>query len=106
MRNVGPVTQIDPCAAPGNRPGLRTCFILMVSAGLICATAMGAPASKAGTDEKSATAQTKDAAPGDFVGAETCATCHEEVAKGFASNPHNKIRHHLRGLPRGRSRAR
>jgi len=29
-------------------------------------------------------------APG-FVGSETCATCHEDVAKGFAGNPHNKI---------------
>ena len=24
-------------------------------------------------------------------GQETCATCHEEVAKGFASNPHSKL---------------
>jgi DmsE family decaheme c-type cytochrome len=29
--------------------------------------------------------------PADFVGQETCATCHEESAKGFASNPHTKI---------------
>jgi DmsE family decaheme c-type cytochrome len=27
----------------------------------------------------------------DFVGAETCASCHEEVVKNFASNPHTKM---------------
>jgi len=59
----------------------------MVGAGVLCATAFGAPAPGA----KSTGAQTKEAAPGDFIGAEACAGCHEEVAKGFASNPHNKI---------------
>jgi DmsE family decaheme c-type cytochrome len=29
----------------------------------------------------------------DFVGSETCATCHAEIAKGFDSNPHTKIAH-------------
>ena len=33
----------------------------------------------------------KDAAASDFVGSDTCAGCHEEVAKGFASNPHVKM---------------
>jgi len=28
---------------------------------------------------------------GDFVGAEVCASCHEDVAKGFAANPHSKL---------------
>lgn len=31
------------------------------------------------------------AASAQYVGSETCATCHEEVAKGFANNPHTKI---------------
>jgi DmsE family decaheme c-type cytochrome len=31
------------------------------------------------------------AAPTDFVGGEVCATCHEEVAKKFAGNPHTKM---------------
>jgi DmsE family decaheme c-type cytochrome len=66
--------------------------MLALGAGLICATAMGAAPSAAGPAAKPASApQAKDAAPGDFVGAETCATCHEEVAKGFASNPHSKL---------------
>ncbi len=87
MHRDGPVTQIPIGAAPGKMPGLRACLILMLGAGLICATAMGAPA----PGNKTASAPAKEAAPGDFVGAETCATCHEETAKGFASNPHSKL---------------
>ncbi len=30
-------------------------------------------------------------AASEYVGSETCATCHDEVAKGFANNPHTKI---------------
>jgi DmsE family decaheme c-type cytochrome len=36
----------------------------------------------------------KDAAPSvpsEFVGSEVCATCHEDVAKKFADNPHTKM---------------
>ena len=29
--------------------------------------------------------------PTDYVGSETCATCHEEAAKKFSSNPHARI---------------
>jgi DmsE family decaheme c-type cytochrome len=36
-------------------------------------------------------AQEKKAAANGYVGADTCATCHEDVVKGFANNPHNKI---------------
>jgi DNA-directed RNA polymerase subunit RPC12/RpoP len=61
--------------------------MLLLGASMLCASAMAAAASGA----KPANGQAKEAAPSDFVGAETCATCHEEVAKGFASNPHNKI---------------
>jgi DmsE family decaheme c-type cytochrome len=59
----------------------------MLGVGLLCATAMGAapPADKQADDK------TKTAAAADFAGAEACATCHEEVARGFASNPHRKI---------------
>jgi DmsE family decaheme c-type cytochrome len=59
----------------------------MLGAGLLCATAFGAPAPGA----KQAGAQAKDTTPANYVGAETCATCHEEVSKGFANNPHTKI---------------
>lgn len=29
--------------------------------------------------------------PSDFVGSETCATCHEEAVKNFSTNPHTKL---------------
>ena len=67
---------------PGKRLGLRVLLILVLGAGVYSATAR-AEAPKA--------AETKAAASGDFVGAETCATCHEEVAKKFADNPHTKM---------------
>jgi DmsE family decaheme c-type cytochrome len=41
--------------------------------------------------DKPVAAPVKEAAPSDFVGGETCATCHEEVSKGFATNPHSKL---------------
>jgi DmsE family decaheme c-type cytochrome len=41
--------------------------------------------------EKPATAQVKDTNPADYVGSDTCATCHDEVAKKFDENPHMKI---------------
>jgi hypothetical protein len=60
---------------------------MLLGASLLCVAGMAAPANGA----KPAGAQAKDAATSDFVGAETCATCHEAVVKGFADNPHNKI---------------
>jgi hypothetical protein len=59
----------------------------MLGVGMICATAQGAPAP--GT--KAAAPQAKEAAAGDYVGGETCATCHEEVSKKFEGNPHTKL---------------
>ena len=31
------------------------------------------------------------ASPSNYVGAEACATCHEDQVKGFAGNPHSKL---------------
>ena len=61
--------------------------MLVLGAGLLSVSLMAAPAPA----PKPAAAQAKDAAPGDYVGAEVCATCHEEAAKGFVNNPHTKI---------------
>jgi DmsE family decaheme c-type cytochrome len=65
--------------------------MLMLGASVLCATTLGAQAPKADSSAKPATAQVKDTAPGDYVGSETCATCHDEVSKKFASNPHTKM---------------
>lgn len=40
---------------------------------------------------KPAGKQVAQPAASEFVGSETCAGCHEEVSKGFASNPHTKM---------------
>jgi DmsE family decaheme c-type cytochrome len=60
--------------------------MLMLGASLVCATAVGAPA-----PQENAAATAKVALPADYVGADTCAMCHQEVSKGFASNPHTKM---------------
>src|ERR1700721_1093468 len=31
------------------------------------------------------------ASPSNYVGAEPCATCHQDRVKGFAGNPHSKL---------------
>ena len=91
MHEDRPVARLPIGAVPGKRPVLRGCFVLMLGAGMVCVAALGAQAPNAGPGAKAAVAQAKEAAPGDFVGSDTCATCHEEVAKKFADNPHTKM---------------
>ena len=91
MHRDGPVTRLPIGAAPDSWPGLRVCTMLMLGVALLCVPVLAAQASKAGPGDKPAAAQAKEAAPSDFVGADICATCHEEVAKGFANNPHAKM---------------
>jgi len=81
MHTNRPVTRIFG-AAPGWLSGLRVFLMLVLGAGVICATALAAPpGAKPGDAPKGAT----------NVGSDTCASCHEEVSKGFASNPHAKM---------------
>ena len=88
MHKDGPVTRLPISAAPGKQPGLRVCLMLMLGASILCATALAAPPPK----DKQAVAPAQAAAPAaTFVGADTCAGCHVEVVKGFASNPHTKM---------------
>ncbi|MGP8083849.1 MAG: DmsE family decaheme c-type cytochrome [Terracidiphilus sp.] len=87
MHRHGPVTQLPIGAAPGKMPGLQACLMLMMGAGMLCVPVLAAPAPA----DKTATAQVKDTNPANYVGSETCATCHDEVSKKFAENPHNKI---------------
>lgn len=91
MRRDGLIMQLLHFAAPRRLPASRTCLILVLSAGILGATAMAAPPDKSGQAQANAIAQTKDSAPADFVGSAVCATCHEEVTKGFADNPHTKM---------------
>lgn len=90
MHIEGPVTRLPKSAAPGFWTGLRACLILMLGAGMICATALSAqaPAKKAAAP---AVQVGNTPAGATFVGSDTCATCHDEVSKKFADNPHQKM---------------
>ena len=85
MRNSRPVTRMMFGAVPGMRLGLRVFLFLVLGSGVLTATAFAAAA------PKPKGADTKPPASSDFVGSDTCATCHEEVAKKFADNPHTKM---------------
>ena len=73
-------------AGPRMRLGLLV-LVLLFPVLMYSRTAMAAPVKRSAPAAKTQA----NAAPGDFVGQETCATCHEESAKGFASNPHTRI---------------
>jgi DmsE family decaheme c-type cytochrome len=62
--------------------------MFLLGAGILWSTALGAAQAPAA---KTSDAPSTGAAHADFVGTDTCATCHEEVSKKFASNPHNKM---------------
>ncbi len=62
------------------------CLLLLSGfAGTRLALAAG-EGQQAATFQKGATAN-----PADYVGQETCATCHEEVANKFGTNPHSRL---------------
>ena len=90
MNTNKPVTRSTFHAAPHMRPGLRVFLMLLLGAGITCATAMAAPAAGAKNPDKPAQ-QAAPATHAEFVGADTCASCHEEISKGFAANPHTKM---------------
>ncbi len=52
---------------------------------VLCGAAVATP------KEGGAAGQAKSAVAGDFAGDEACASCHEEVAKGFVANAHSKL---------------
>ena len=84
-----PVANLLVGAAPRKISGLRVCFLLLLGASILSASAMAASAKEA--KPTTTTTQAAKTAPGDFVGSETCATCHDEVSKKFADNPHTKM---------------
>ncbi len=87
MHTNRPVTRIFG-AAPKCLSGLRVFLMFLLGAGLLWATALGAAQAPAA---KASNAPAPAAAHADFVGSDTCATCHDEVSKKFASNPHQKM---------------
>lgn len=71
----------------------RLYFTLLLNAMLLSIAAQAAPAN--GSD--SAGAQAKATISGDSEEAHTCVSCHSDVVKGFANNPHAKPA----AIPRG-----
>jgi DmsE family decaheme c-type cytochrome len=74
-------------AAPGKSPGLRACFTILLSAALLSSASMSAQPSGSEPGVHAAIGPAHD----DFMGASPCATCHENVAKDFANNPHSRL---------------
>ncbi len=91
MQRNWPFTHVSIDAVLGKRLGLRACLTMMLSAGVLCAAMLAAQAPKTDAAAKPVTAQGKAPATAEFVGAETCAGCHEDLVKGFANNPHAKM---------------
>ncbi len=87
MHKDWPVTRLQIGAAPAKKSGLLACLVLFLGATIMCATALAAQA----PGNKPANNPAKAAASSDFVGSDTCVTCHEEVGKKFADNPHTKM---------------
>ena len=54
-------------------------------------TKAGSLYAASGSPQAVAAAKTPAPSPADFVGADTCATCHADVAKKFSGNPHSKL---------------
>src|SRR5580698_9454732 len=79
-----PVTRIFG-AAPECSSGPRVLLMFLLGAGIICVTALCAAQAPA------AKASSASAVHADFVGSDVCASCHEEVSKKFASNPHTRM---------------
>ncbi len=66
----------------------------MSSADCVDARAVGSQTVDAASEKKPQAALTHKAVPpnpADFVGSETCETCHAEVAKKFSANPHSRL---------------
>jgi DmsE family decaheme c-type cytochrome len=58
---------------------------------LVGAFFLAAPAQAAGQAAQHAVAAQGTAPAADYVGSDTCATCHADVAKGFVDNPHSRL---------------
>ena len=80
-----PVTKFLSGAIPKRLAGLQFFLLFVLGVLLVSSHALAAPGAKA------AGGHAAKAAASDYVGSETCATCHDDQAKRFANNPHQKI---------------
>jgi DmsE family decaheme c-type cytochrome len=76
---------------------LLFCLALVVSLSClwkaVSVAAAGNGKQQAAPDKQQASTNKKTSVvnPADFVGAETCETCHSEIGKKFAENPHSRL---------------
>lgn len=63
----------------------------MLGAGVLLASALAAPAARAGQAAAPAAAQPANAVANGNVGGKACASCHEELSRKFAANPHGQV---------------
>jgi DmsE family decaheme c-type cytochrome len=84
MHGDGRVDRTMRKVASGRDRSLRLSVLFVLGALLFSASLVAAPAK----GDKTTSAQ---ADPSQLVGSEVCATCHEDAAKGFSTNPHAKM---------------
>ena len=89
MHRDGPFTRMPEVATPPIRPGLLIFLTLLFAVAFCTSRAIAAPPQQGSP----AQAKSGQAAPAsdEYVGQDTCAACHEEVVKGFATNPHTRL---------------
>ena len=71
------------------KPMVLISSLLLLVVMLFSTRAIAAP--RKGANPPAAKTSQSAPVPGDFVGQEVCATCHDDVAKGFGANPHSKL---------------
>lgn len=86
MHDNGPMTRRRICAFLVERRGPRACFLLLLGAATLCATAMAAQRGESDSDGRAA----MQPASSDSADAIACMACHKDVVKGFANNPHSR----------------
>ena len=89
MHRDKPAMQLPIGTVLGNLPGLRFCLMLTLGASIMPSAALATSPSSADPVGNTATAQARNTAPEDLVGADVCAICHKEVSSDFANNPHS-----------------
>ena len=84
MKKGGHISEIRSAIATA-WPMVRRGAIFLLGAMVFCLIAIASP------KDGKASGQAKDAGAAEFAGSDTCATCHDEVARRFADNPHVKM---------------
>jgi DmsE family decaheme c-type cytochrome len=82
----GPVLCKLKDAAAGKRLRPRARFLLLIGVAMLCATTTAAQLGEANPDGQQAMQQASTGS----ADASACATCHKEVVKDFANNPHGR----------------